>query len=173
MRLRHAVLQISKSCCFSPRTNWPPSVTITGTSTASVGTLGVPEILGADVVDEPAAVRQRGDDADVMAAHDVARIPGAAERRPLDGAHQPAVDEEAHRSGLQRPGDESASSRVGPLTNTSSSGAVIDSVGAWPALTAKRGAMASASPTREPHCRGSATGASRPLARSARAGRRS
>ena len=28
----------SKSCCFSPRTNWPFCVTMTGTSTASVWT---------------------------------------------------------------------------------------------------------------------------------------
>ena len=59
------------------------------------GLLHVPELLRAHVVDEPVAVGERRHHANVMAAHDRTRIPGAAIRHSLDGAQEPAVDGEA------------------------------------------------------------------------------
>ena len=50
--------------------------------------LRVAEILGAQVVDQPPAVRQRRDDPDVMAAHDVAGLEDAGEGRPLDACRR-------------------------------------------------------------------------------------
>ena len=54
------------------------------------------EILGPDVVGQPAAVGEVDDDPHVMGAHDVAWIPGAGERRALDDTGLPAVDGEGH-----------------------------------------------------------------------------
>ena len=91
---------------------------MTGTSTASVRTRSViAEILRVHVVDQPTAVGQRGDDADVMAADDIAWIPAQTNGGVLHRAHQPAVHEEGDRSIVGSVGGSTAvSSRVAPLT---------------------------------------------------------
>ena len=62
----------------------------------------VADVPGPEIVHQPPAVLQRGDDPDVMAAHDVAGFEGAGEGRPIERARDPAVDGEGHGANVRR-----------------------------------------------------------------------